>query len=327
MVLASPTSSSTDIGVPISERMTGMKKSVGESVLRSISSAPIVQATMEVAELTSNVQILDRNTGSKMAIFGRLPPLSEICSEPKTEEAPRALMINDSTQSAYLQDRIQEAAVASEVPPEDIAIPSTGPAKAQSQPVANPPCFEKETRCPEISVSNPTEVQDRARPDWMNTPVSSSHPSPGGHPDHPSIFTSRMSLNEIALNDKKLNEIMRIGIHQQRLWIGHLQQEVRSLSQNRVDPITLEEMKNKMEAAIAKPSQYKDQNLNPESELQKARDELQSSKLRLSDFQNELTYLSSKLLIRLRPESLESSLDNVHLVAYASFRDSADMLA
>ncbi|GMH27783.1 hypothetical protein Nepgr_029626 [Nepenthes gracilis] len=67
---------------------------------------------------------------------------------------------------------------------------------------------------------------------------------------------------------------MRIGIHQWKLWIGHLQQEVRSLSQNRVDPIALEEMKTKMEAAIAEAQLYKDQNLNLESKLQKARDEL-----------------------------------------------------
>ncbi|GMH29771.1 hypothetical protein Nepgr_031614 [Nepenthes gracilis] len=90
---------------------------------------------------------------------------------------------------------------------------------------------------------------------------------------------------------------MRIGVHQRKLWIGHLQQEVRSLSQNRVDPITLEEMKSKMEATIAEAQLYKDQNLNLESELQKARDELHSSKFRLSDFQNELIHLSSELLI------------------------------
>ncbi|GMH29772.1 hypothetical protein Nepgr_031615 [Nepenthes gracilis] len=209
MVLASPTSSSTDTGVPISERMTGMKKSVGESVLPSVSSAPIVQATVEVAELTSNVLMSDRNTGSEMAIFGGLSPLFEICSEPRTEGAPRALMISNSTQSAYLQDRIQEAIVASEVPPEDIAIPSTGPAKAQSQPITNLPCFEKETCYPEILMSNSMEVQDRARPDWMNTPASSSHPSLGGHYDRPSTLASRMSLKEIALNARFIQASFR----------------------------------------------------------------------------------------------------------------------
>ncbi|GMH07413.1 hypothetical protein Nepgr_009253 [Nepenthes gracilis] len=200
MVLASPTSSSTDTGIPIPERMAGMKKSVGETVLPSGSSAPIVQGTEEVAELTSNVQMPDRNTGSEMAIFGGLPPLSEICNEPRTEEASSALMISGSTQSAYIEDRVQEVAAASEVSPKDITIPSTGPAKVQSQPVANRPCPEKETCPPEAPVSNPRVVQDRVRPDWMNTPASSSHPSPGGHPDHPSTPASRMSLNKIALN-------------------------------------------------------------------------------------------------------------------------------
>ncbi|GMH01960.1 hypothetical protein Nepgr_003799 [Nepenthes gracilis] len=180
--------------------MTGMKKSVGTSVLPSVSSVSIAQATVEAAELTSNVQLLDRNTGFEIAIIGGLPPLSEICNAPRTEEAPSALMISGSTQSAYLQDRIQEAAVASEVPPEDITIPSIGPAKAQFQPIANPPCSEKETRHPEISVSNPMEVQDRVRPDWMNTPASSSHPSLGGHPDRSSTPALRMFLNDIVLN-------------------------------------------------------------------------------------------------------------------------------
>ncbi|GMH15290.1 hypothetical protein Nepgr_017131 [Nepenthes gracilis] len=198
MVLASPTSSSTDSGIPISKRMTGMKKSVGETVLPLGSSAPIVQGTEEVTELTPNVQMSDRNTGSEMAIFGGLPPLSEICNEAKTEEASSALMISGSIQSAHLQDRVQGVAATSEVSPEDITIPSTGP--AQSQPVANPPCPEKETCPPRVPVSNPREAQDRVHPDWMNTPASSSHPSPGGHPDRPSTPASRMSLNEIALN-------------------------------------------------------------------------------------------------------------------------------
>ncbi|GMH27784.1 hypothetical protein Nepgr_029627 [Nepenthes gracilis] len=189
--------------------MTGIKKSVGASVLPSFSSASIVQTTVEVAELTSNVQMPDRNTGSKIAIFGGLPPLSKICNEPRTEEAPSALMISGSTQSAYLQDRIQEPAVASEVLPEDITIPSTSPAKAQSQIVANPPCFEKENRHPKIPVSNPMEVQDRARPDRINTPASSSHPSPGGHPDCPSAPALRMSLNEIALNARFIQASFR----------------------------------------------------------------------------------------------------------------------
>ncbi|GMH19354.1 hypothetical protein Nepgr_021195 [Nepenthes gracilis] len=171
MIMASPSSSSTDTGVPISKRMIDMKKSIGASILPSVSSASIVPATVEAAELTSNVQMPDRNTGSEITIFGGLPPLSKICSEPRTEEALSALIISDSTQSAYLQDQIQEATVASE-----------------------------EDRHLEIPIFDPMEVQDRARPDWMNTPASSSYPSPGGHPDRPSTPASRMSLNEIALN-------------------------------------------------------------------------------------------------------------------------------
>ncbi|GMH25306.1 hypothetical protein Nepgr_027149 [Nepenthes gracilis] len=243
----------------------------------------------------------DRNTGFEMAIFDGLPPLFEICNEPRIEEASSALMISGFTQSAHLQDQVQGVAAVSEVSPEDVTIPSNGP--TQSQPVVNPPCPEKETCPPGVPASNPREVQDRVRLDWINTPASSSHPSPGGHPDRPSTPASRMSLNEIALNarfiqasflstDEKLNEIMRIGIHQRRLWIGHLQQEVRSLSQNRVDPLLLEETRNKIEAAIAEAQQYKDQNINLQSELQKARDELQSSKLHLTDFQNELSHLN-----------------------------------
>ncbi|GMH06675.1 hypothetical protein Nepgr_008515 [Nepenthes gracilis] len=106
----------------------------------------------------------------------------------------------------------------------------------------------------------------------MNTPASSSHPSPGSHPDRPNTPVSRMSLNEISLRarfiqDEKLNEIIKIGIHQRRLWIGQLQREVRTLSQNQVDPKILEEMKNKMEIAVAEAQQYKDQNIILESDL------------------------------------------------------------
>ncbi|GMH01132.1 hypothetical protein Nepgr_002971 [Nepenthes gracilis] len=153
--------------------MTGMRKSVGEPAIPSISTAPSVQAVEE--------------------------------------------------------DRIQEVATTFEASSKDVVNPSIGPAKVQPQPVVNPPRFEKEIRCPEIPTSNPMDVQERIHPDWMNTPASSSHPSPGGHLDHASTPTSRISLNE-----------------------------VRSLSQNRVDAKTLEEMRNKMEAAIAEAQQYKD---------------------------------------------------------------------
>ncbi|GMH30795.1 hypothetical protein Nepgr_032638 [Nepenthes gracilis] len=188
--------------------MTSTRKSVEESVFLLVSSAPSVQATKEVAELTSNVQIPDRNAGSELAIFGGLPPLSKISIEPKTEAASRALLISDSTQSACIQDQIQEVVPAPRAPPEAIVNPSIGPAKVQPQPIANPPHFEKEIRCPKIPVSNPMDVQDRVCPDWMNTPAFSSHPSPGGHPDRPSTPTSRMSLNETALNARLSRQIL-----------------------------------------------------------------------------------------------------------------------
>ncbi|GMH22656.1 hypothetical protein Nepgr_024499 [Nepenthes gracilis] len=147
--------------------MTGMRKSVGEPAIPSISTAPSV-----------------------------------------IEEASGAVLISDSTQSAYLQDRIQEVAPTSEHLPENVVNPSIGPAKVQPQSV-NPPHFEKEIRCPEISTSNPMDVQERIRPDWMNTPDSSSHPSPGGHLDRPSTHSSRMSLNEAALNTRFIQTSFR----------------------------------------------------------------------------------------------------------------------
>ncbi|GMH01103.1 hypothetical protein Nepgr_002942 [Nepenthes gracilis] len=106
-----------------------MRKSVGEPAFPSVSSAPNVQATEEVTELTSNVQISKRNAGYELAIFGGLPALSKISIDPRTEEASGALLISDSTQSACLQDRIQEVAPTSEAPPEDIVNPSICPAK------------------------------------------------------------------------------------------------------------------------------------------------------------------------------------------------------
>ncbi|GMH25933.1 hypothetical protein Nepgr_027776 [Nepenthes gracilis] len=109
-------------------------------------------------------------------------------------------MISDYTQSPVLQDRIQEVALAFEASSEDVVNPSIGPAKIQPQPIINPPRLEKEIRCPEISTSNPMDVQERIHPDWMNIPASSSHPSPRGYPDRASTPTLRISPNEAALN-------------------------------------------------------------------------------------------------------------------------------
>ncbi|GMH27009.1 hypothetical protein Nepgr_028852 [Nepenthes gracilis] len=150
VVLASPSSFSTDTGVPISERMMGMRKSVGEPAILSVSTAPSVQAIEEVAELTSGVQIPDRNAGLELTIFSGLPGLSKISIEPRIEEALGAVLISDSIQLACLQDRIQEVSPASEAPFEDVVNPSIGPANVQPQSIVNPPRFEKEIRCPEI---------------------------------------------------------------------------------------------------------------------------------------------------------------------------------
>ncbi|GMH07635.1 hypothetical protein Nepgr_009475 [Nepenthes gracilis] len=145
--------------------MTGMRKSVGELVIPSVSTAPRVQVIEEVAKSTSSVQIPDRNVGSKLTIFSGLPALSEISIEPRIEEASGAVVISDSTQSVRLQDRIQEVAPAFEASSEDVVNPSIGPAKVQPQPVVNPPCLENEIRCREIPTSNPMDVQERIRPD------------------------------------------------------------------------------------------------------------------------------------------------------------------
>ncbi|GMH02351.1 hypothetical protein Nepgr_004190 [Nepenthes gracilis] len=256
-------------------------------------SAPTAQGVEKVTDPTSNVQMLDRNTGSEAAIFGGLPSLSEICNEPTIEEASNILAIGGSSRSTHIQDQTQGIISAYDVPSENVPIPSANLDEIRTQAVVDPPCPEKEICFPEVPVSNPTGVQDRVCPEWMNTPASSSHPSPGSHPDRPNTPVSRMSLNEISLRarfiqDEKLNEIIRIGIHQRRLWIGQLQREIRTLSQNQVDPKILEEMKNKMEIAVAEAQQYKDQNIILESNLQKMKDELQSTTLNLSDSQREL---------------------------------------
>ncbi|GMH02284.1 hypothetical protein Nepgr_004123 [Nepenthes gracilis] len=187
MIQSSSTTSSTDSGVPLSERMGGMNKSTEETVLPSsvsvstaqgvkeltdptsnvqMVSAPTAQGVEEVTDPTSNVQMLDRNTGSEAAIFG---------------------------------DRTQGIITAYDVPSEDVPIPSANREEIRTQSVVDPPCPEKEICFPEVPVSNPTGVQDRVCPEWMNTPASSSHPSPGSYPDRPNTPVSRMSLNEISL--------------------------------------------------------------------------------------------------------------------------------
>ncbi|GMH06676.1 hypothetical protein Nepgr_008516 [Nepenthes gracilis] len=146
MIQSSPNTSSTDSGVPLSERMGGMNKLTEETVLPSsvsvstaqgveevtdptsnvqMVSAPIAQGVEEVTDPTSNVQMLDRNTGSEAAIFGGLPSLSEICNEPTIEEASNILTISGSSRSTHIQDRSQGIITAYDVPSEDVPIPST----------------------------------------------------------------------------------------------------------------------------------------------------------------------------------------------------------
>ncbi|GMH31855.1 hypothetical protein Nepgr_033699 [Nepenthes gracilis] len=173
--------------------MIGMKKSVGEG-------APSVQAIEEVVEPVPNIQIPDKNIGSELAMFSRLPTISGISIEPRMEEASRDVVIGGSTQSVHIQDQIQEVASTLGVFTEDVVNPSMESAKIRSQPAIHPPRLDKEMPCPEIPTSDPMNVQERNRPDWMNTPASSTHPSPGGNPDRPSTPSSRISLNEAALN-------------------------------------------------------------------------------------------------------------------------------
>ncbi|GMH02991.1 hypothetical protein Nepgr_004830 [Nepenthes gracilis] len=71
----------------------------------------------------------------------------------------------------------------------------------------------------------------------------------------------------------------------------------------------LEEMRVKMGAAIVEARQYKDKVFNLESKLEKTKDDIQSTKLYLSDLQSELAHLSSELLTRLRPEEVGSALN------------------
>ncbi|GMH02990.1 hypothetical protein Nepgr_004829 [Nepenthes gracilis] len=125
----------------------------------------------------------ERNVELESAIYSGLLVLSEIPIEPKIEDASGVIVIYDSNQLNRLQDRIQEVAPAFEVSSEDVVNPSIELVGIQPQPDINPSHLEKETHYPEISTSNPMDVQERIRPDWMNTPASSSHLSPGGHPD------------------------------------------------------------------------------------------------------------------------------------------------
>ncbi|GMH31843.1 hypothetical protein Nepgr_033687 [Nepenthes gracilis] len=199
MIQSSSTTSSTDSGIPLSERMGGMNKLTEKTVLPSSVSVSTVQGVEEVTDPTSNVQMLDRNTGFEAAIFGGLPFLSEICNEPTIEEASNILTIGGSSRSAHIQDRTQGIITIYDVPSEDVSIPPANLDEIRTQSVVNSPCPEKEICFPEVQVSNPSGVQDRVHPEWMNTPASSSHPSPGNQPDRPTTPVSRMSLNEISL--------------------------------------------------------------------------------------------------------------------------------
>ncbi|GMG99858.1 hypothetical protein Nepgr_001698 [Nepenthes gracilis] len=290
-----------------------MKKSAEKSVSPSIDLTPTTQAqgTEETADPTFDAPMPDKNIGSEVAIFSGLTPLSEIHNEPSSEQISNVLVVDDSSRSAHISDRIQRAA--SEAPIENPLISSSAVDEIRTV-VADPPRPGKEINIPEVPVST---VGVRA--EWMNTPTS-SHPSPGSHADRPNTSASRIPLNEISLRarfiqDERLNEIMRIGIHQRRLWIGQLQREVQTLSQNRVDPMVFEEMRNKMEAATVEAQQYKDRNIILEADLQKARDEIQSMSFNLSESQKELgsaqqeiANLNSEMLTRFRPEEIGSAL-------------------
>ncbi|GMH23642.1 hypothetical protein Nepgr_025485 [Nepenthes gracilis] len=143
MIQSTSTTSSTDSGVPMSERMGGMRKLTEETVLPSNVSVSTAQGVDEVTDPTSNVQMLDRNTGSEVAIFGSLPPLSEICNEPTIEEASNILTISCSSRSAHIQDRTQEIITAYDVPSEDVPIPSANLDEIRTQSVINPPPSRK----------------------------------------------------------------------------------------------------------------------------------------------------------------------------------------
>ncbi|GMH30399.1 hypothetical protein Nepgr_032242 [Nepenthes gracilis] len=164
MIRSSSTTSSTDSGVPLSERMSGMNKLTEKTVLPSgvsvstvqgieeptdptsnvqMVSAPTAQGVEEVTDPTSNVQMLDRNNGSEAAIFGGLPSLSEICNEPTIEEASNILTIGGSSRSAHIQDRTQGIITTYDVPSEDVPILPANLDEIRTQSVVNPPCPEK----------------------------------------------------------------------------------------------------------------------------------------------------------------------------------------
>ncbi|GMH12506.1 hypothetical protein Nepgr_014347 [Nepenthes gracilis] len=102
-------------------------------------SMPTAQGVEEVTDPTSNVQMLDRNIGFEAAVFGGLPPLSEICNEPTIEEASNILTISGSSRSAHIQDRTQGIITAYDVPSEDVPIPSANLDEIRTQSVVDPP--------------------------------------------------------------------------------------------------------------------------------------------------------------------------------------------
>ncbi|GMH06571.1 hypothetical protein Nepgr_008411 [Nepenthes gracilis] len=172
MIQSSSTTSSTDSGVPLSERMGGMNKLTEETVLPSSVSVSTTQGVEELTDPTSNVQMVSAPTAQGV------------------EE------VTDPTSNWFFS--IGPYSRSAHVPSEDVPIPSVNLDEIRTQSVVDPPCPEKKICFPEAPVSNPTGVQDRVCPEWMNTPAS-SHPSPGSHPDRPNTPVSRMSLNEISL--------------------------------------------------------------------------------------------------------------------------------
>ncbi|GMH12312.1 hypothetical protein Nepgr_014153 [Nepenthes gracilis] len=93
-------------------------------------------------------------------------------------------------------------APAFEVSSENVVNPPIELVGIQPQSDVNPSHLEKETYRPKILTSNPVDIQEKIRPDWMNTPASSSHPNPRGHPDCVSTLISSLKifLNEATLN-------------------------------------------------------------------------------------------------------------------------------
>ncbi|GMH28420.1 hypothetical protein Nepgr_030263 [Nepenthes gracilis] len=261
--------------------------------------------------------------GSK---FAPLPtqPSSSTRFQPRVAHPGGAVATNKAVALAkFLERKLQEPHGLDALNPDlvesavknakETVIAITLPSYTQAGPSACPVVAEEvagvETSHPESPTVNPVASSSQPKvgehhPTWSFTPGSmtlSPRPSPvERRPDSTPTSGPRVSLTEAVLTvpfftEDKIIDSLKIGLHQRKLYIRQLQDEINHLRRNQVDPSALQ--------------QCQDQISNLQVELQSARDTLELSNQQNVELRSENARLHSELRACFKPEEVGHKLN------------------